>query len=112
MADFLSIARRCFEPLAELGFTFDESQRRRGEVHLKCQRDHVTVDVGYEAFGPPWCHIHRDGKFERELRIESDFSGFGAGTLLQTHEEQIEAYCRKLLRRLEDEKIFGQSAST
>ena len=103
MADFLSIARRCLEPLAERGYTFNESKLCRGEVHLKCQRGTLTIDLAYEPYGPPWCHIHRNGQFERELHIESDFSDFG--TLLQTHDEQIEAYCRKLLRTLEDEKI-------
>jgi hypothetical protein len=105
MCDFQFIARKCLEPLAQRGFVFDETQRCRGEVHLQCQRDAITIDIGYEPYGPPWCQLYRDGKFERELRIESDFSGFGAGTLLQTHEEQIETYCQKLLKRLEDEKI-------
>jgi hypothetical protein len=105
MADFLSIARRCLEPLVKRGFTFAEDVRCRGEVHLKCQREAVTVDLAYEPYGPPWCHIHRAGQFERELHIDADFSGFGGATLLQTHDEQIEAYCQKLLRRLEDEKI-------
>ena len=104
MSDFLSIARRCLEPLAERGYVFDESRLCRGEVHLKCQRDALTIDVAYEPFSP-WCHIYRGGQFERELRIESDFSGFGSGTLTQTHEEQVETYCRKLLRMLEDEKV-------
>jgi hypothetical protein len=104
MADFLSIARRCLEPLAERGFVFDESHRCRGEVHLKCQRDDLTIDVAYEPFSP-WCFIYRGGRFERKLEIESDFSGCGSGSLTQTHEEQIETYCRKLLRRLDDEKV-------
>jgi hypothetical protein len=107
MADFLAIARRCLEPLLDWGFKFDESIRERGEVRLRCRRDLVVIEVGYEPYGPPWCRINRDGRAERELRIESDFSGRGSGTLLQTHDEQIETYCHKLLRRLEDEKIVG-----
>lgn len=105
MADFLFIAGKCLEPLSERGFAFEEARLPRGEVHLKCQRNSVTVDIGYEPYGPPWCRIFQNGKYERELRIESDFSGFGAGTLLQTHEEQIEKYCRKLLKRLDVEQI-------
>ena len=77
----------------------------RGKVHLTCQRGEVEIELTYEPFGPPWCHIRRTGRFERNLHIESDFSGFGSGTLLRTHDEQIEDYCRKLLRRLEDVQI-------
>jgi hypothetical protein len=51
--------------------------------------------------------LHRAGKFERRLEIEavapSDFTEW----FFETHEQELEAWCGRLLRRLEDEKIVA-----
>ena len=107
MSDFLAIARRCLQPLADAGFTFWEERLCRGEVRLECDRGDLQIRVSYEPNGPPWCDLHRGGRYERRLEIEvappSDFTEW----FFETHEQELEVWCGRLLRRLEDEKIVA-----
>jgi hypothetical protein len=104
MTDFIAIARHCLQPLAEQGFSLWDERLCRGEVRLECDRGDLQIRVSYEPFGPPWCDLHRGGRFERRLEIESGFpSGF-----FETHAEELEAWCARLLKRLDDEKIIAQ----
>jgi hypothetical protein len=114
--DFLSIARRCLQPLADRGFTFWDNQLGREEVRLDCDRGEINIRVCYEPFGPPFCDLRQTGNSQRRIEVESEFPSSTplattpppysfSKTLLQKHAEEIEVWCKKLLRKLEDEKI-------
>ncbi|MDD5141154.1 MAG: hypothetical protein PHY43_12945 [Verrucomicrobiales bacterium] len=117
MIDFIAIARRCLQPLADRGFTFwDERQCR--EDRFECQRGDLEIRVSYEIFGPPWCDLRRAGKFVRRIEVKSDFPSSTplattpppysfSETLLQKHADELEVWCQKLLRTLEDEKVIS-----
>jgi hypothetical protein len=116
MIDFIAIARRCLQPLADKGFTFWDERLCRGVVHLECERGDIQIRVCYEPFGPPWCDVRETGRPQRRLKVETEFpSSTPLATkpppfhfspdLLHTHEEEVEAWCLRLLRVLEDEKI-------
>ena len=117
MIHFIAIARRCLQPLADRGFTFWDERACR-EDRFECQRGDLEIRVCYEPFGPPWCDLRRGGRFERRLEIESDFPSSTplattpapydfSESLLQTHAQELEVWCARLLRRLEDEKIVA-----
>jgi hypothetical protein len=105
MTDFIAIARRCLQPLAERGFTFWDESLCRGEVRLECERGDLQIRVSYEPDGPPWCDLHRAGRYERRLEVESPSNS--TQRFFETHEQELEAWCGRLLRRLEDEKIVA-----
>jgi hypothetical protein len=118
VVDFIAIARRCFQPLAEKGFTFWDEQFCREEVRLECERGDLQIRVCYEPFGPPWCDLWRAGKYERRMEIASDFPSSTplattpapyhfSEALLRTHTQELEVWCKKLLKTLEDEKIVA-----
>ena len=97
--DFIQIARECFEPLIKQGFETDESNRCRGEVHLKLTRGTLLIDLGYEPFGPPWCHITENGIW-REVNVnENNEAGQSLATGTKTeetvakHVEEVRAWC-------------------
>jgi hypothetical protein len=104
MIDFIAIARHCLQPLADQGFSFWDECLCCGEVRLKCDRGDLQIRVSYEPFGPPWCDLHRGGRFERRLEIQSD----SPAEFLRTNAEELEAWCASLLKRLVDEKIITQ----
>ena len=79
----------------------------RGEVRLECQRGDLEIRVSYEPNGPPWCDLHRAGKFERRLEIKSDVPSDFTEWFFETHEQELEAWCKTLLKRLEDENIVA-----
>jgi hypothetical protein len=107
MTDFIAIARRCLQPLAERGFTFWEERLCRGEVRLECQRGDLEIRVSYEPSGPPWCDLHRAGRYERSLEVVSVAPSDSIESFFQTHEQELEVWCSRLLRRLEDENIVA-----
>jgi hypothetical protein len=112
--DFLAIARRCLQPLADRGFTLGDNQLGREEVRLDCDRDEINIRVCYEPFGPPFCDLRQNGNSQRRIDVESEFQSSTrlamaslpySETLLKKHVEEVEAWCKKLLVKLEDEKI-------
>ncbi len=117
MIDFNAIARHCFRPLADRGFAFWEERACR-EDRFECQRGDLEIRVRYEPFGPPWCDLWRGGRLERRIKIESDFpSSTPLATtpppynfsepLLRRHAQELEVWCEKLFKTLEDEKIVS-----
>ena len=107
MADFIAIARRCLQPLAERGFTFWDESLCRGEVRLECQRGDLQIRVSYEPCGPPWCDLHRGGRYERRLEVVAAAPSDFTESFFQSHEQELEVWCMTLLKRLEDEKIVA-----
>lgn len=53
---------------------------------MKLLRGKLTIDLGYEPFGPPWCHITDEGKW-REVNTNTENH---AGTALATGEKRPE----------------------
>jgi len=97
--DFIQIARECFQQLILCGFEPQESHLCRGEAHLKLRRGKLTIDLGYEPFGPPWCHITDDGKW-REVEADTENQAGGAlaaGEKRQefflTHTDEVRKWC-------------------
>jgi hypothetical protein len=116
MIDFLTIARRCLQPLADRGFSFRSEQLCRGEVRLECESGDILIRVSYEPFGPPWCDIREAGRPWRRLEVETEFTSSTplaktpppyhfSPDLLRTQEKEVETWCLRLLGILEDEKI-------
>ena len=116
MVDFIAIARRSLQPLADRGFTFWDEHLCRSEVRLGCQKGDLEIRVSYEPFGPPWCDLRRAGHYERRIEVKSDSSSSTplatmlppfsfSEQLLATHQQELDAWCKKLLKILEDEKI-------
>ena len=109
MIDFIALARRCLKPLSDSGFTFWEERLCRGEVRLKCHRGDLEIRVSYEPYGPPWCDVYRAERYERRLEIDSGSHSQPEFTdwFFQIHEQELEMWCSRLLRRLKDEKIVA-----
>jgi hypothetical protein len=111
--DFIQIARECFDPLIKTGFETEETSRGRGEVHLKLLRGGITIDLGYEPFGPPWCHITENQAW-REAKVNI---GNEAGQALATgtkteeavakHTEEVRAWCVATCNALRVQRGIG-----
>jgi hypothetical protein len=112
---FLIVAHRCLQSLADRGFTFSEMTSGHS-VCLDCQRGKLEIRVCYEIFAAPWCDLYEAGYYVRRIAVDAEFPSSAplAGTpapylysesLLQTHAHEIEVWCKRLLRILEDEKI-------
>ena len=99
MPDFIQIARECFQPLISCGFDTEESHLCRSEVHLKLRRGRLTIDLGYEPFGPPWCHITDDGKWWEVKADTVNQAGVALATgekreeFFLTHTDEIRRWC-------------------